>query len=169
MGLIPGLRRSPGGGNGNPLQYSCLENPMAREAWRASVHRVAYRQTGLKQLSILDKDQVHKKNNYTGSEWLFTALRLNLIFNVFNLPFFHIWGKILQVKDLSLIFSKIIWYFRQSSKLSNAAMTFLLFSHSDSFLTTVPSELFSPYINIYVNCGFGNCKSATFLSMEYQS
>ena len=68
MGLIPGLRRSPGGGNGNPLQYSCLENPMAREAWRASVHRVAYRQTGLKQLSILDKDQVHKKNNYTGSE-----------------------------------------------------------------------------------------------------
>ena len=38
-GLIPGLRRSPGGGNGNPLQYSCLENPMDRGAWRARVHR----------------------------------------------------------------------------------------------------------------------------------
>ena len=32
-GLIPGSGRSPGGGNGNPLQYSCLENPMDREAW----------------------------------------------------------------------------------------------------------------------------------------
>ena len=34
-GLIPGSRRSPGGGNGNPLQYSCLENPMDRGAWQA--------------------------------------------------------------------------------------------------------------------------------------
>ena len=39
--LIPGSRRSPGGGNGNPLQYSCLENPMGRGAWQATVHRVA--------------------------------------------------------------------------------------------------------------------------------
>ena len=37
----PGSRRSPGGGNGNPLQYSCLENPMDREAWRATVHGIA--------------------------------------------------------------------------------------------------------------------------------
>ena len=36
MGLIPGLRQSPGVGNGNPLQYSCLENPMDREAWWAT-------------------------------------------------------------------------------------------------------------------------------------
>ena len=40
-GLIPGLRRSPGRGNGNPLQYSCLENPMERGAWWALVHVVA--------------------------------------------------------------------------------------------------------------------------------
>ena len=39
-GLIPGLGRSSGGGNGNPLQYSCLENPMDREALWARVHRV---------------------------------------------------------------------------------------------------------------------------------
>jgi len=38
---IPGLGRSPGGGHGNPLQYSCLENPMDRGALRAIVHRVA--------------------------------------------------------------------------------------------------------------------------------
>ena len=39
-GLIPGLGRSPGEGNGNPLQYSCLENPMDRGAWYATVHGV---------------------------------------------------------------------------------------------------------------------------------
>ena len=41
LGSIPGPGRSPGGGNGNPLQYSCLENSMDRGAWRATVHRVA--------------------------------------------------------------------------------------------------------------------------------
>ena len=40
-GSIPGPGRSPGGGHGNPLQYSCLENPMDGGAWRATVHRVA--------------------------------------------------------------------------------------------------------------------------------
>ena len=39
-GLIPELGRSPGKGNGNPLQYSCLENPTDRGAWRATVHGV---------------------------------------------------------------------------------------------------------------------------------
>ena len=42
LGLIPGLGRSPGGGHGNPLQYSCLEDPMDRGAWQATVHGVAY-------------------------------------------------------------------------------------------------------------------------------
>ena len=40
-GSIPGLQRSPGGGNGNPLQYSCLENPVDRGAWWVTVHGVA--------------------------------------------------------------------------------------------------------------------------------
>ena len=40
LGLIPGLGRSPGGGNGNPLQYSCLENPMDRGAWWVTLDRV---------------------------------------------------------------------------------------------------------------------------------
>ena len=40
MSLIPGLGRSPGEGNGNPLQYSCLENPMDRGAWQATVYGV---------------------------------------------------------------------------------------------------------------------------------
>ena len=40
-GLIPGLGRFPGEGNGNPLQYSCLENPVDRGAWQAAVHGIA--------------------------------------------------------------------------------------------------------------------------------
>ena len=40
-GLLPGSGRSPGGGHGNPLQYSCLENPMDRGTWQATVHRAA--------------------------------------------------------------------------------------------------------------------------------
>ena len=46
-GSIPGSGRSPGGGHGNPLQYSGLENPMDRGAWWATVHGVAKRRTGL--------------------------------------------------------------------------------------------------------------------------
>ena len=47
LGSIPGLGRSPGGGHGNPFQYSCLENPMDRGAWRATVHGVAKSRTRL--------------------------------------------------------------------------------------------------------------------------
>ena len=52
VGLTPGLGKSPGGGHGNSLQYSCLENPMDRGAWWAIFHRVAKSQTQLKQLSM---------------------------------------------------------------------------------------------------------------------
>ena len=48
VGLIPVLGRSPGGGNGNPLQYSCLENSMDRGAWRATVQSIAKSWTWLK-------------------------------------------------------------------------------------------------------------------------
>ena len=51
LGSIPGLERSPGEGNGNPLQYSCLENPRDRGVWWTTVHRVAKSQTQLKWLS----------------------------------------------------------------------------------------------------------------------
>ena len=69
---IPGWERSPGGGHGNPLQYSCLENPTGRGAWRATVHRLTKSQTCLKQqsmqacfcttmadLSRCNRDQIH--------------------------------------------------------------------------------------------------------------
>ena len=51
MGSVPGSERSPGEGKGNPLQYSCLENPMDRGAWWATVHGTTKIQKELKQLS----------------------------------------------------------------------------------------------------------------------
>ena len=59
VGSILESGRSPGGGHGHPLQYSCLENPMDREAWWATVHRIAKSWTRLIQLSMhmyLQKD-----------------------------------------------------------------------------------------------------------------
>ena len=58
MGSIPGSGRCPGGGHGNPLQYSCLENPMDRGAWWATVYRVAKSQTWLKRSSITTYTQL---------------------------------------------------------------------------------------------------------------
>ena len=55
VGSIPGSWKSPGGGHGNSLQYSCLKNPMERGAWRATVHGVAKNQPWLKQLSMQDQ------------------------------------------------------------------------------------------------------------------
>ena len=52
VGWIPALGRSPGGGHGSPLQYSCLENPINRAAWGATVRRVTKSWTKLKQLSL---------------------------------------------------------------------------------------------------------------------
>ena len=66
VGSIPGLGRSPGGWHCNPLQCSCLENPMDRGTWQAMVHRVAQRWTRLKQLSTHAGEL--KEYNGTGHE-----------------------------------------------------------------------------------------------------
>ena len=66
MGSIPGSGTSPGGGHGNPLQYSCLENPMDRGVWWATVHMV----TELDMTSNLHSHTgfIFKENIYTGNK-----------------------------------------------------------------------------------------------------
>ena len=59
-GSIPGLGRSPGGENGNPLQYSCVGNPMDRGVWGAAVHRVAKSQTQLSMHTQVQFSSVYK-------------------------------------------------------------------------------------------------------------
>ena len=67
---IPGLGRSPGGGHGNPLKFSCLDNPMDRRAWLAMVHRVKTSQTQLKWLSMQAHSFSTKSRSLTpGSFW----------------------------------------------------------------------------------------------------
>ena len=56
MVSIPGSGRSPGGEHGNPLQYSCLENPMDRGAWLATVHGAIKSQTRLSDLACTQED-----------------------------------------------------------------------------------------------------------------
>ena len=65
LGLIPALGGCPREGNGNPLQYSCLENPMDQETRQAPVHRVAKSRTRLKQLSTC----MHKGTDATQSSF----------------------------------------------------------------------------------------------------
>ena len=60
-GSIPGSGRSPGEGNGNPLQYCCLENPMDGEAWWATVHGVAKSRTQLSDFTFTLKLKVYFK------------------------------------------------------------------------------------------------------------
>ena len=62
VGLIPGLRRSPGIGNGNPFQYSCLENPMYREAWQVTVHKAAQSRTCWNDLALMDTPFISQIN-----------------------------------------------------------------------------------------------------------
>ena len=64
---IPRSRRSPGGGHGNPLQYPCLENPMDRGAWRATVHGVTESQTRLSMHTS------HHRNSNTGKFFMGTV------------------------------------------------------------------------------------------------
>ena len=71
MGLIPGSRRSPGGGHGNPLQYSCLNNPMDRGVWQATVYGAPKSQTWLKWLSMQGCDW---------HPWTAKALQMILMF-----------------------------------------------------------------------------------------
>ena len=59
VGPIPGLGRSPGGGHGNPLQYSCLENPKDKRAWPATVHGIAKNQTWLSNWEPVQTENRH--------------------------------------------------------------------------------------------------------------
>ena len=70
LGLIPGSGRSPGEGNGNPLQYSCLENPMDGGAWWATVHGVARSWTQLRDFTFTFHFHALKKEMATHSIFL---------------------------------------------------------------------------------------------------
>ena len=81
--LIPGLGGSPREGNGNPLQYSCLENPMDRGTWWAVVHRITKSKTWLKWLSTQGANK-HCENPFWERDILGTSRERD-----FNIQYFH--------------------------------------------------------------------------------
>ena len=83
VGLIPGSGRTPGGGHGSPLQYFCLQNPMYRGSWWATVNRIAKSRAQLKQLStqhilfiIVAAPIYIPTNNIDGLPFLYTLSRI---------------------------------------------------------------------------------------------
>ena len=94
VGSIPGSERSPGDGNGNPLQYSCLENPLDRRAWQALVYKVTKSWTQLKWLRM----QSVRNNNIID----FICYEANWIVNI-------------EFKTTSLIIKEPEKYVRKSS------------------------------------------------------
>ena len=97
LGSIPGLGRSPGEGNGNPLQYSCLENPMDRGAWWATVHGIAKSRTRLSVFTSLHFTSVYSYHRFLIS----SASVRSLPFLSFIVPIFA-----LNIPLVSLIFLK---------------------------------------------------------------
>ena len=75
-GSIPGSGRSPGERDGNPLQYSCLENPMDRRVWWATVYRVTNSRTLLKWLSVRVRTHTHTHTHDTMGQWATNTKRL---------------------------------------------------------------------------------------------
>ena len=76
MGSFPGSGRSPGGEHGNPLWYSCLENPMDRGAWWVTVHKITMSQTQLKRLSRTEQEksgEVHVLHFHPELDHLFST------------------------------------------------------------------------------------------------
>ena len=104
---IPGLGRSHGGGHGNPLQYSCLENPMDRGAWRATVHRVTKSQTRLKRTNIPRTRQPASSFHSLEREVLLFA---RLAFS---------WGHQCSFKNVSWVVSFVLFWFSAFCKLQS--------------------------------------------------
>ena len=77
---IPGLGRYPGGRHGNPLQYSCLENPMGRGGWQDIVHRVTQGRTKLDMTKATKQQQ-----KLYGQNWMSTPLHVGSILSSLNL------------------------------------------------------------------------------------
>ena len=76
LGSVPGLWRSPGEGNGNPLHYSCLQNATGSGAWRAIVHEVAKSRTQQWLTLLTMKSCYHRENTLNTLVWFFWELQM---------------------------------------------------------------------------------------------
>ena len=149
LGLIPGSGRSPGEGNGNPLQYPCLENPMDRGAWWATVHRVSRVRHDLatKPPNLATKPPNHQEEGHLDMEKRHFC---KLMVKIHNTKICE-WGLpcVLNVSrgqkiELVLSFSSI-WML--STKISDIYIYFIFYIKQFGFHKT----LFFTYISINLN------------------
>ena len=94
-GVIPGSGRSPGGGHGNSLQYSCLKNPMDRGIRWATVHRVAKNWTWLKQFSTHTHTSILQCHRNT--QWLVCAVKEHFILFLVKDAASVVWERLIYV------------------------------------------------------------------------
>ena len=137
VGLIPGSGRSPGGGNGNALQYSGLENPMDRGDWWVRVHRVTESQTGLKwfihmhmldvlplilikYVSILEEQFLRKGNVCLVLKWIFYGIILCAVVSLFLYSSTYEW----LYYDILLLLTLVL-YIQRHLKWRMGGTTFL--------------------------------------------
>ena len=97
LGSIPGSGRSPGEGNGNPLQYSCLGNPMDREAWWATVHGVAKSQAWLRDLTFtkiviskIEREKLLSSARLSATPWTICSLPGFYVHGINNNNHYHV-------------------------------------------------------------------------------
>ena len=159
-GSIPESGRSPGGGQGYPLQYSCLENPMDRGAWWATVHSITKSRTWLKWLSI------HKEGCRF---WIATKLVIELFFFLWYIRANHMEGFFVVVFSRFVIFPTtflstkppVNTYSEQNRVLSKWKIP-QLFISSCVQNSTVTTENFSTWFHIML-------KGSTFLLNPVQN
>ena len=132
--LIPGSGRSPGGGHGNPLQYSCLENPMDRGAWRAKVHRVAQNRTAVTAVTKQQRQHAHfcfisQTNQLTQTSVSLTFTNLILTLLLLHCP---VW-----ITSLTILHPNLFYHWDTNTQLRPVLQT----DHAVAFHFTIRLSL----------------------------
>ena len=128
MGSIHGLGRSPGEGSGNPLQYSCLQNPTGRGVRQATVHRVTKSWTWLKPLSM-----PHAQIQYVPTEGLSPVAQL-----YFSSNFLCLWIQHLSINTLKFMSGKKnVTLVKQPNNFISVSSPHLLFHHTENQVSSI--------------------------------
>ena len=151
MGSMPGSGRSPGRGHGNPLEYSCLENPMDRGAWQVTAHWVAKSWTRLKQLS---------KHAYSATV-IFPKLQVNVISRLNALQWF---SNTQKIRSKILICGGVLLHRAPASISAKSSPE----THADLFaFPHIPGHFRATYVG-HTNSSV-QCPSPLHLTSEHQS
>ena len=164
MGSIPGLGRSPGGGYGNPLQYSCLENPMDWGAWQATVHGSQRVRHDWSDLACM---HAQRKLTAQGRQWSVQLWLLNLPSQPlwFAIPVFLLSFLALKLVFLVALLPKL--FFLRLANSPSPDLVFILFLVTGSCIANCPYFSCLGYRpSAYISLSLNGCNSLTLLEIE---